>query len=155
MENNLEQRVANLEKLLHHTHDGVNSHVVDYNNLFNIASGGNFYVGSGSRDNSDGTGDEAVTGVGFTPKAVLVVAASSANANCGMSIGFSDGSTDGCVRNYYSSGWLHIVLANIIAVYDEGGDQTTATVSSLDTDGFTMNFSSMDEDISYRYLCFG
>ncbi len=151
---NLEQRISELERLMQHTHDGVNSQAIDYGNLFNIL-GGDFYVGGGSRSSSDGTGDEVITGVGFKPKAVIVSAASTANTNCGMSIGFSDGTTDKCIRNYYSGGWLHVVLSNLVAVYDEGGDDTVADISSLDTDGFTMDFTSMDESISYAYLCFG
>ncbi len=133
-----------------HNHDGINTQELE-----NSGVSTKYKVGTGSRSSGDGTGDEVVTSIGFTPKAVIVLAASSANAGAGFSVGFSDGVTNGCVRNYYNGEWLHIVLSNLIAVYDSGGDQTIANIKSFDEDGFTMDFTEMDETINYTYLVIG
>ena len=44
---------------------------------------------------------------------------------------------------------------NLIAIYDSGGDQTIANIKSFDEDGFTMDFTEMDETINYTYLAIG
>lgn len=158
MENNLEQRVATLEKLLQHTHDGVNSHVVDYTNLFNIG-GGDFYVGQDEKA-AGATTTQAITGVGFTPKAVIFFAGKDNDTSMGWSVGMASGTASAnnayLKRAIVGGNMINFVgTTYCINVQDDDGDWSTADIDSFDDDGFTLNWVNLDESVKFAYLCFG
>jgi len=111
------------------------------------------------------TGNQAITGVGFLPKAVIFAHSGATTDNtvenyAALGIGFTDGtnnnammsgsdtgssvviSTGGCIRRSYGS-TTPTVTAN-------------ASASSLDSDGFTLNWTTTDATARiYNYFAFG
>jgi hypothetical protein len=102
--------------------------------------GGSYKVGSFTRDVSTATGSQAVTGVGFKPKAVLFFAVVGASAV--SSWGFSDGSTG---KNAYSNdngtGGQFNVSSNAVLISVSSGNSYNGVVSSFDADGFTVGWT--------------
>ena len=89
--------------------------------------------------NTATAGTQAITGVGFTPKLVHIVA--SIDSNDETSIGSSDGTTDlvtytmdgGLVNDWRSASTI------IIFLYQSSTTRMVSTLQSLDADGFTLS----------------
>ena len=101
------------------------------------------YVSNFTRDMSTASGNQAVTGVGFTPKAVIFFGSVVNGLANDSSKGFSDGTRNFCLLDYTTSGanWATTFLtANCIYLFDDVGTANTnsATIASLDSDGFTV-----------------
>ncbi len=95
-----------------------------------------------TRDISTATGTQAVTGLGFTPK-MLVIFGNVNGSTAGYTsfgMGGVSGSTGtGCV--FVSTTW-NDSATNIISLIDSTGvNQAVATVQSLDSDGFTLSWT--------------
>ena len=108
--------------------------------------------GTGSRGTGDGTGDQAITGVGFTPTLVRISAMGD-SVYMGQSEGSGDGSGYGCVQN--ADGIAGKTNANIIFVMKDASDESKATLKSLDSDGFTLTWAEVSVDCNFSYECFG
>ncbi len=96
-------------------------------------------VGSFTRDISVVSGSQAVTGVAFTPKVLLFLAAVSGAVGL-MCIGLSDGAHHETVYDNNNSGagtWA-VDTSNCLLVNVGGGATYAGSVSSLDADGFTI-----------------
>lgn len=118
-------------------------------------------LGNGSRTVGEGTGNEAITGVGFTPAVVIILATASGLtfANNG-SVGFSNASAHRCVnwkfRTDTESDVVQMLSTTVIYMESSTGASTIqATVASMDADGFTLNFSALGAQAEYAYLCIG
>lgn len=98
-------------------------------------------VGSFTRDVSTASGTQAITGVGFKPKAIMVVSAISGGASRG-SIGYADGSAAGCLYNAHNTSANQWGPAtNMIFLDSGGGANYKGDISSFDADGFTINWT--------------
>ncbi len=107
--------------------------------------GTSFKVGSFTRDLTIASGTQAVTGVGFQPKAVLLFAAISSSAT--MSIGFDDATTHTSItdRQIVSADQWEIDAATYaIKVYTGATDSYTGYVSALGADGFTITWAKVN-----------
>ena len=85
------------------------------------------------------TGDQAVTGAGFTPKAAIVVAHLSSDT-VDNSIGFADSSgAEACIYSYWngSSAVLKYSGSSVSVVGQGGTAGYTSVVKSMDADGLT------------------
>lgn len=103
--------------------------------------GAQFFVGTFSRDVSTATGTQAVTGVGFTPRA-LIVFGTIASVGGIASWGMSDGSTDTAIYdNGTSSTDTYAQSANLALIQTAVGSFYEGVVDSFDADGFTIGWT--------------
>lgn len=116
-------------------------------------------------------GDTAITGLGFTPKAVMFVAFTAAadtvssTTNAGIGIGFATAvgtEVSGGATNRNTHGGAVDIEATSCIVVDTiaagGGSQSKSFVGdlkSLDSDGFTITISSYSVSSAVLYLAFG
>lgn len=96
-----------------------------------------FKVGTFTRDISTATGSQAITGVGFTPKAIAFLSGAAAGIAL-SSIGFSDNTTEVAWSTLTGTGSGFLSATTCISVGTTGSDNQTATVTSFDADGFTL-----------------
>lgn len=122
---------------------------------------------TGTFTGSTSTGNQAITGLGFQPTLVMIVGTSHAavdSETTGYGIqcfGVSDGTTDfGTYTRHFGTGssfvWNDL---KIITMKADGGAAATrtheATVASLDSDGFTLNWTTTDSTtIIYHYVAY-
>lgn len=114
-----------------------NWRVHNYTPASGVAVGGGLYkVGTTTRDVSTASGPQAVTGVGFKPKLVLLVATIDSASKA--SVGFSDASGQRAIHAQNAATWANAAAA--VMIYTDGSNNATATVTSLDADGFTLTW---------------
>ena len=102
-------------------------------------STGQFKIITASHDIS-ATGDQAITGAGFTPKAYQVFF--NIEATGSISWGAYDGTTAICTYQTATDGDFGNYLATYVClVYTGGGVFARAAPVSLDSDGFTINWT--------------
>lgn len=112
-------------------------------------------VGAFSRDISTATGTQAVTGVGFQPKAVIVIA--NTNTTAKTSIGFTDGTSQGVIHDYQeesADGW-GVSSSYTIFVVHGSGVYYSGSITTLGADGFTVSWTktgSPTGTLSCNYL---
>ena len=99
----------------------------------------------------DGATSQAITGVGFQPKFVAVVARQTSNAT-GAWVGFT---TDQIVDDNAAGGSI-----SLESVWSNAGQFRTNEIISLDSDGFTVDDDGADADPNtngqvYNYLAMG
>lgn len=99
-----------------------------------------FKVSNFTRDTSLASGSQAITGIGFKPKAIIFFVAQGNSSE--VSWGFSDGSQDHCIfdnhpsiSDTYDDSALQSILVN-----EGSGNFYNGKVNSLDIDGFTMSW---------------
>ena len=111
-----------------------------------------------TRDSATASGTQAVTGVGFRPTTVFVIASESANE---CSIGWCDSSLGGeslmndggRVDNRWGVGFWN---AYEIQLMTDSGSAYSGYISSYDSDGFTVTwvkYGSPTGTIAMRALC--
>ena len=93
---------------------------------FNMASGGS---------GGNGTGTQAITGVGFTPTVVIFVS----NLSPSGSIGMDDGTNHFLLAMTSNTGYQG--NANSIEIPISSSNISRASISSLDADGFTLTWT--------------
>ena len=98
---------------------------------------GQFKVGSVARDLTTATGTQAVTGLGFSPSAVVFI--TGVNGTAQQSWGFSDGTSDLNFRNN-AGGVADATEASSYVAFIETSVSNfqLAELDSLDADGFTL-----------------
>ncbi|MCD4760927.1 DUF2341 domain-containing protein, partial [bacterium] len=109
------------------------------------------------------TGNNSITGVGFQPKAVMFFAVPRTDENAGSHasqfVGFSDGirhksssikSEDGVNDDGRAQQNYAIYLRNV-----DTTNLAVATVSSFDSDGFTLNYTTTNSGYVIHYVAFG
>lgn len=124
------------------------------------------YVSSASAP--AGTGSSALTGVGFQPKGVLAlmtnVTATGSAASAHMGFGMT-GTAAEDLNTYFnsldgaaSSDVVRSILSNaFIKVTDAGAttNRALATMTSLDSDGFTLNYTATTSGLKFPFLALG
>jgi hypothetical protein len=117
-----------------------------------VVKGTNF-----TRDVSAAGSAQAVTGIGFKPKAILFVAAISTTK--AMSIGFADGSSNLSISDdtYDTDGtWVSNTTSALLLVAS-AGNNANMVLTSFDADGFTVTWSKTNSPTgtaSVHALCF-
>lgn len=117
------------------------------------------------------TGSQAVTGVGFTPKALIIWSVNTAQAGVPefndfnyWSFGLTDGTTHVAKTSISFDGAAttdvnHSVVTDavILAESTDGTVQHRATLTSLDSDGFTINWTNIfaSEQRRYHFIAIG
>lgn len=102
--------------------------------------GANFFIGNTTRDLSLATGTQAITGVGFKPRAVLILAGKQ-NTNT-LSLGWATSSASGYVFNNIPGGGLWWVDSGAVGIQITGvADQQAIALQSMDSDGFTLSWT--------------
>lgn len=125
---------------------------------------GGFKVGAFA---TSSTGSQAITGIGFSPKAILFIGSGgdtsvTAGANAPISVGASDGtgnfSSMVSTRNGVGSGRSYSATTIKFSEISAGAAEAVRvvfTVSSLDADGFTVNITTHNNASTFIYLAFG
>ena len=99
-------------------------------------------MGQFTRDTSTATGTQAVTGVGFTPKAVFFLSAQDGAAG-EMSVGYDDGTSSQAVRDdngELTDTWTGSASFSIND-NQSTGNVYTGEITTLGTDGFTITWT--------------
>lgn len=101
--------------------------------------GSSYKVGTFTRDTSLASGSQSVTGVGFKPSSVLILANQSSTKE--MSIGIADASTQASLYQTSTAGTFS-TNTNIVADDEVSGSASyVGNLTSLDTDGFTVSWT--------------
>ena len=102
-----------------------------------------YQVGSFTRDMSLASGSQAVTGVGFKPRAVLFLAGQASPGGAGMSIGFDNGSTKAVAfdQDQISDDTYQLSTGSSIFEILTASNYYQGNISSLDADGFTISWT--------------
>jgi hypothetical protein len=127
---------------------------------------------TGSWTSRANTGTDVITGVGFTPKVIIVYSNELTNANLnsfqphfafhfGVAVGttattdqrcFSTVSLDNSASSSVYRGWFQGIINNCSST---PAFTAKATISVIGSDGFTVNWSQQDAARDYFYLCIG
>jgi hypothetical protein len=124
--------------------------------------GGLGKTGSFIRNSGGASGTQAITGVGFRPSTIIFFAAID-TVSC-QGIGFTDATNGRCVwiDNVYGSGGASYAVAiYYLRTIAGNGASHTAVISSMDADGFTLNWTRTNigsggtgNNIIVNYLAF-
>ena len=120
--------------------------------------GAGYKVGNFTRDTSLASGTQSITGVGFKPSSIIILA--EINIRAEMSIGFSDGTNHVCLYDYYNVPAAPSWAANvgqIVYLLQSGSIMGTASLQSFDPDGFTLYWTTTGSKTglaSLSYLTF-
>jgi|GEM_PF-2112341 hypothetical protein len=98
------------------------------------------------------TSDLSVTGLGFTPKAVIFHYGMPTDEP--MGVGMSDGSFDGAVANYDNidpEQW-DVSQTQSIMLFISPGNYTLGKIKSLDADGFTLEWAKTGSPTGTAYI---
>ena len=109
-----------------------------------------------------GNGSLAVTGVGFKPKAVIIVENDTKHQSASVAnfmIGFSDGTTERAIGfRAQEGGDISGSISTNRVAFLPGAEQAQSNdlrVASFDTDGFTLTVANYLADMDWAYICFG
>lgn len=117
-------------------------------------------VGSFTRDISIASGTQAVTGVGFTPKAVVFFTGLGAANETGLSVGGDDGTTGVCVYNNAqntATAWGANGSTASIVIVNAAGTSYAGKISAFGADGFTVTWTKTGSPVGtyiISYLAF-
>jgi hypothetical protein len=108
-----------------------------------IVSAGAFKIGSFTRDTSLPSGTQAVTGVGFTPRIVLLLA--NIDNTASASIGIDNVTNAHMIINYHlatANAWSY-AIANSVNLVQGPASGYYGRISSFDPDGFTFSWTRL------------
>lgn len=113
------------------------------------------FVGSLTRAAATASGSQAITGVGFRPKVIYFNGLKDGTTNVGTS-GWGNGTvnTTMYVSDALGTSDIH---SDVIWIQTSTGNGHNASITSLDSDGFTLNWSKLGvgADITVKYTCIG
>lgn len=114
------------------------------------------FVGNGSRDITAATGSQTVSGVGFQPRAIIILATCDGNTR-GASWGLSDGLKSYCMSWQGIDAYQQITTSYLIQVLESGGTPGQyATIGNFNSDGFSLNWTKVGAPgagtLEYIYL---
>lgn len=122
-----------------------------------------YKVGYGTGPSSPGT--QAITGIGFTPKMVIINANKSTDPDSftisARSYGHASSTSDEyCTTEYWRAGAINLPIQAIAAhlvnlIGTDGVADCVADLNSLDSDGFTLNWTTATIACDYVYECYG
>ena len=101
----------------------------------------NVHVGTFSRDISTATGSQTITGVGFTPKTLIIFGCVSGTMY--LSFGTTDASTDTCVYIHGVETQWYSYSAGMILFYASAGNEYVGVLSSFNSDGFVIGWTKI------------
>lgn len=138
---------STIDYFLKHTSGAYRTHIHDATSddganipIGNI-SGTRFKIGTFTRDVSLASGTQAITGVGFQPKAVLFLVFIGSTSQ--MSIGI-DTDTEMCViadqHGTSANTWTGLTTMSILLIVN-ASNYYQGNVNSFDSDGFTINWT--------------
>jgi hypothetical protein len=105
-----------------------------------VQANSQYYVGSFTRNVTTASGTQAVTGVGFTPKIVRFRMAAIGTTQ--SSVGSGTATSNGCVyTNRSGTADNYGASAHAVVADESGANIYTGTISSMDSDGFTMSWT--------------
>ena len=118
----------------------------------------NVKVGNFTRDTATASGDQSITGVGFTPKSLLFIGGQ--NQTTEINWGVSDGSTEFSLADRYGNtdNTYGISTSRWGTFIQTGSLEYSGVVKSLDADGFTLTWtrtSTPSGTLSLSYLAIG
>ncbi len=123
---------------------------------------GSMYVGSFTHDVTT-TGSQAITGVGFQPRAIIAFTVGSGGTTNTISSATSQGSCDenlnqNCIYTRSNGTVSGPNSSRMVYMYDGTGHTAEFAVTSLDADGFTgtwSNIGSPTGTANVMFICFG
>mgnify|MGYP007125369886 CR=1 FL=1 len=119
---------------------------------------GNIAIWYGSRASGSGTWTQAITGVWFTPKLILIQAVYAANEGATSEWQATSITNEYCNYTYNTSGgyyqWASYDASKIIFIQNYTGSVSRAWISSFDSDGFTLDWTTMWPTVNFKYQCF-
>ena len=99
-----------------------------------------YYVGGTTYDLTTATGTQAITGVGFVPKAVFLFAA--VNGEIAASWGYADATAERSIRsNYGATSGDFGQTTRVITIEPESTGSQDGAIASFDADGFTISWA--------------
>lgn len=100
-----------------------------------------YKVGTFTRDTTLASGTQAVTGVGFLPKAVIFLANQSTTKE--MSVGIDDGTTNACIYQTSTAGTFNLTTNSIVDDEASGSASYSGAITTLGADGFTITWTKV------------
>ena len=120
-----------------------------------VFDGPRYAVGQLTRDLTAASGNVAYTGVGFRPKAIIIIGAQLSAASR-LSWGMADASSEFSI---IFPGSTTPTGDSLVAEIDGGGAGQQASLASFDTDGFTLTWTEVgapgSATLTFNYLAFG
>lgn len=109
--------------------------------LINEVSASKVKLGITTHDTSTASGTLAITGIGFKPSNVILMAVCN---TVELSIGMDDGTTTGCIYHATTTNtWVLTSAYSITLSQTDGSIHSIAKIDSLDADGFTLAFTKL------------
>lgn len=136
-----------------------------FNYMYLALKGGSYFVGNDTQNTTTGT--KATTGVGFRPAGLLAMGIQQATPNsfsgAQLAVGGTDGTRQGFTwaesQNGLGTSEANSAFGTTKALRFATGPSTTvaeAGISSMDSDGFTLNWSTADATArQFAFLAFG
>lgn len=97
--------------------------------------------GTFSRDIATASGSQAITGLGFQPKAIILIGVVDSGASCW---GLATASSDNCIFRRPSDGAMFTGTGILQFQNNATPDQAYATLASFDADGFTLTWTKQN-----------
>lgn len=114
-----------------------------------LTLGASYAVGSDSRNATTGT--QSITGIGFTPKLVKIIAVYAANPG-GHSVGHATTTSNEFSISVRPDGT--VTFSNSYIIDSRGTGNNLAELNSLDSDGFTLNWVTSTDLVNFGYECY-
>ena len=86
-------------------------------------------------------GDLVITGVGFLPSVIIILAIDATPGKMNWSVGFSIASTAGVIASRDDGTVMQLTVDTVFYVERAGANRLSGVVSALDSDGFTITFT--------------
>jgi len=109
-----------------------------------------------------GNGSLAVTGVGFEPKAILIIENDTIHQSASVanfSLGFSDGTIERAIGfRAQEGGDISGSIKTDRAAFLPGSGQAQSNdmrIASFDSDGFTVTLANYSANMNWAYICWG
>jgi len=107
-------------------------------------------IGGGTRDAG---GAQAITGVGFTPSLVIIIAYATGGVNQILSIGMDDATTRWVVALQGQSVNVTSATAYSVYCYIDTSNYLRGSITSMDADGFTITWLLTGAcSVTFKYI---
>lgn len=109
------------------------------------------HIGNDSRN---AAGDQVITGVGFLPSVVIILACDSTGANKNWSVGLDVDGVRMCLYNYDNDTSINTSVTYSAIVQRAAGNRLQGYISARGADGFTITWTIAGATIlEFVYLC--
>jgi len=134
----------------------VNLYVMQ-NETWNIigSSANSVVTNSSSRLASAGTGQQAITGVGFSPSQISIYSSiSEDDGGWCQGRGSSDSDFDYIEKWWDGTNIKPYTGTDRIIKLHKGSSITDADIYSIDSNGFTLDWKTMNDNVAFLYTCY-